>query len=61
LTVVLLINSMHCGENTFGDRVAEKGLWPLLSPDLNPCDFYFSGMFKNKCIYNPRSKDPVRL
>jgi hypothetical protein len=41
LTIVLSINSMHCGENAFGDSIVEKGLWPHLSPDLNPCDFYF--------------------
>ena len=52
---------MHCGENTIGDRIVEKGLWPHLSPELNPCDFYLSDMFNDKCIYDLRTEDPIGL
>ena len=38
-------------QDTFGaDRVISRGfknVWPLSSPDLNPCDFYLSAHLKD--------------
>jgi hypothetical protein len=32
-------------------RIISSGIWPARSPDLNPCDFFFSGCLKDK-VYN---------
>jgi hypothetical protein len=40
----------------FGEQVIDEGLWPPLSPDINQCDFYLWGAFKDKIyVYNPHS------
>jgi hypothetical protein len=43
------------------DRVIGRGLWPPLSPDLKPCDFYLWGSLKNK-VYktDPHTLEEVR-
>jgi hypothetical protein len=39
-------NSMVAMDEVFDEQVISQGLWPLKSPDLNPCDFYVWGMLK---------------
>lgn len=35
-----------------GERDVSQGLWPALSPDLNPGEFYLCGKLKNKVYVN---------
>jgi hypothetical protein len=44
--------------NVLGDRIISCGTWPALSPNLNPCDFFFWGCLKEK-VYNsnPRMEE----
>jgi hypothetical protein len=43
------------------DRIINKGLWPLRSPDLNPCDFYLWGKLK-RVVYanNPHDLEALK-
>jgi hypothetical protein len=34
-----------------GDRIISSGIWPVHSPDLNPCEFFSLGCLMNK-LYN---------
>jgi hypothetical protein len=38
-------------DEVYGEQVRSR-LWPLLSPDLNPCDFYLWGTLKAKVYMN---------
>lgn len=47
-------NSMGELSEVFGGEVVGLGLWPPLSPDLNPCDFYLWSTLKDElCVYQP--------
>jgi hypothetical protein len=38
-----------------------RGLWPPLSPDPNPCGFYMWTMLHDRmCSNNPRSEDDLK-
>ncbi len=36
----------------FENGVISKGLWPLRSPDLTPCNFFLRGYLKNRVYGN---------
>jgi hypothetical protein len=47
--------SLQALSDVFGDRIISSGIWPALSPDLNPCDFFFwDGLKDNVYNRNPR-------
>jgi hypothetical protein len=35
----------------FEDKIISSGIWPVRSPNLNPCDFSFWGCLKDN-VYN---------
>jgi hypothetical protein len=35
--------SIQALSNVFEDRIISSHIWPERSPDLNPCEFFFSG------------------
>jgi hypothetical protein len=43
--------SMQALPDVFGDKIISSGIWPVHSPELNPCDFFFWGFSKDK-VYN---------
>jgi hypothetical protein len=43
--------SMQVLSDVFGNRITSSGTWPLRSPDVNPCGFFFWGCLKDK-IHN---------
>jgi hypothetical protein len=45
--------SMQALSDNFGDRIISSGIWPASSPDLNPCDSFFCGYFKDK-VFNSK-------
>jgi hypothetical protein len=44
--------SIYVLNEVFEDRLISCGLWPVRSPDLNPCDFYLWGNLKYKVYSN---------
>jgi hypothetical protein len=55
--------SMQALSDVFGDKIISNGIWPALSPELNPCDFFFWGCLLNK-VYNshpyPRMEEELK-
>ena len=48
-------------QSFFGDRVISKGLWPPLSPDLTPPDYFLWGYLKWRVYHNkPRAIDALK-
>ena len=45
--------SMHLLKEFFGDRIISKDIWPPLSSDLNPPNFYLWGAAKS-AVYRDR-------
>jgi hypothetical protein len=43
--------SMQALSDVFEDRIISNGTWPMHSPDLNPCEFFFWGCLEDK-VYN---------
>ena len=39
---------VHCLGSVLGDRMRSKQLWAPCPLDLNPCDIYLQGIFKDK-------------
>ena len=48
-------NSIHCWQIVFRDRRISRALWSLLTPHLNPCKFYFWGLFCERQFSHRRS------
>jgi inhibitor of nuclear factor kappa-B kinase subunit alpha len=53
--------SMQALSDIFRYRIVSSGIWPACSPDLNPCDFFLWGCFKDK-VYNsnPRTEEELK-
>jgi hypothetical protein len=52
---------MQALSDVFGDRIISRDIWPVCSSDLNPCDFFFWGYFKDKvCSNNPRTEEELK-
>jgi hypothetical protein len=50
--------SMQALSDVFGDRIISRGIWPVLSPDLNPCNFFLMGLFEGQGTNsNPRREE----
>ena len=48
-------------QSFFGDRVISKGIWPPLSPDLTPPDYFLWGYLKGTVYQNkPRTIDALK-
>ena len=49
-------------EVQFGPKFVKKDIWPPRSSDLNPCDFFFWGYFKDR-VYSKRleSNEPLKV
>jgi hypothetical protein len=43
--------SMHALPDVFEGWIISSGIWPVHSPNLNPCDIFFWGFLKNR-VYN---------
>jgi hypothetical protein len=41
---------MQALSNVFGDRIISSGIWPARSPNLNPCDIFFWGLFEGQSL-----------
>jgi hypothetical protein len=52
--------SMQAFSDVFGVRIISSGIWRALSPDLNPCDFFFWGCLKHK-VYSSNLKTEEKL
>jgi len=53
--------SMAEVQSFFDDRVVSKGLWPPLSPDLTPPDYFLWGYLKGRVYPNtPRTTDALK-
>jgi hypothetical protein len=42
--------SIQALSDVFGGRIISRGIWPPLSPDLNPCDFFLLGLFEGQSL-----------
>jgi hypothetical protein len=41
-------NAIATLEGVSGDRLINRGLWPVHSPHLTPCNFYLRGNLKDR-------------
>ena len=55
-------NSTYKIGRVFHDRIISRDLWPADSPDMTPCDFYFSDGLNN-AVYKtkPRTLEGLKL
>jgi hypothetical protein len=42
--------SMQALSGIFGDRIISSDIWPVRSPDLNPCDCFSLGLFEGQSL-----------